>query len=616
MKKKNTGIKRLIPYLKKYKIKIILAILLIIVASFLIALSPTLEGMITTQLFSDIRSGQRVDFTKINRIILSLICVYVVGALSNCAYQFLLTDAIQSAMVDLRNDVQGKIRRLPIAYFDRNALGDTLSRVSNDMDTISNALQQSFAQILNAVLGLSLAVFMMFKIQWVMALSGVAIIGASVIISKIIVKKSQPIFQKQQNALGHLNGIVQEKFTGFNEIKLFGKQGDILTELMNANEELCKNGFKAQFISGLMSPLVAFVTYIGIGSVAIVGTFYAIAGTITVGQLQAFIRYIWQVNQPMSQITQLSGAIQSSVAAVNRVFEFLDEEEEVEMLEAYKAEYGNLSSEDVEFSYTEEKESKEVEMVEPYKEVHGNVSFEDVEFSYTKEKPLLHHLNVEVKSGQMVAIVGPTGVGKTTLINLLMRFYDVTGGAIKIDGVDIRHMKRDDLRAKFGMVLQDTWLFKGSIKENIAYGKEGATEEEIISAAKVANVHHFITTLPEGYNMILNEEASNISQGEKQLLTIARSILCDPPIMILDEATSSVDTRLEQKLQEAMRNIMKGRTSFVIAHRLSTIKNADLILVMSDGNIVEQGTHDELLEKKGYYEQLYHAQFGDLDRGL
>ncbi|AJD32789.1 MULTISPECIES: ABC transporter ATP-binding protein [Clostridium] len=584
MKKKNTGIKRLIPYLKKYNIKIISAILLIIVASCLIALSPTLEGMITTQLFSDITKGQRVDFAKINRIILILICVYAAGALSNCAYQFLLTDAIQSAMVDLRNDVEGKIRKLPIAYFDRNALGDTLSRVSNDVETISNALQQSFAQILNAILGLSLAVFMMFKIQWVMALSSIAIILVSVIISKVIVKKSQPIFQKQQNALGHLNGIVQEKFTGFNEIKLFGKQEDALTEFMNANEELCENGFKAQFISGLMSPLVAFVTYIGIGCVAIAGAFYAIGGIITVGQLQAFIRYIWQVNQPMSQITQLSSAIQSSVAAVHRVFEFLNEEEE----------------------------SEEVELIKPDKEVYGNVSFENVEFSYTKEKPLLHDLNVQVKSGQMVAIVGPTGVGKTTLINLLMRFYDVTGGSIKIDGVDIQHMKRDDLRAKFGMVLQDTWLFNGSIKENIAYGKESATEEEIINAAKIANVHHFITTLPEGYNMILNEEASNISQGEKQLLTIARSILCDPPIMILDEATSSVDTRLEQKLQDAMRKIMKGRTSFVIAHRLSTIKNADLILVMRDGNIVEQGTHNELLGKKGYYEQLYHAQFADL----
>jgi ATP-binding cassette subfamily B multidrug efflux pump len=583
MKNENTGIKRLIPYLNKYKVKIILAILLIIVASCLIALSPTLEGMITTQLFSDVIKRQSINFIRINKIILTLICVYATGALSNCAYQFLLTDAIQSAMLDLRNDVEGKIRKLPIAYFDKNAIGDILSRASNDVETISNALQQSFAQILNAILGLSLAVFMMFKIQWIMALSSVAIIAISIIISKVIVKKSQPIFQKQQNALGHLNGIVQEKFTGFNEIKLFGKEKDALKEFMDANENLCENGFKAQFISGLMSPLVSFITYIGIGCVAITGAFYAITGTITVGQLQAFIRYIWQVNQPMSQITQLSSAIQSSIAAIHRVFEFLNEEEE----------------------------SKELELTKVNKEVYGNVSFENVEFSYTKGTPLLHDLNVKVKSGQMVAIVGPTGAGKTTLINLLMRFYDVTGGSIKIDGIDIRHMKRDDLRAKFGMVLQDTWLFNGTIKENIAYGKDGATEEEIINAAKIANVHHFITTLPEGYNMVLNEEANNISQGEKQLLTISRSILCDPPIMILDEATSSVDTRLEQKLQDAMKKIMKGRTSFVIAHRLSTIKNADLILVMKDGNIVEQGTHIELLNENGYYRQLYNAQFGD-----
>jgi len=583
MKKKNTGIKRLIPYLKKYNIKIISAILLIIVASCLIALSPTLEGMITTQLFSDITKGQRVDFAKINRIILILICVYAAGALSNCAYQFLLTDAIQSAMVDLRNDVEGKIRKLPIAYFDRNALGDTLSRVSNDVETISNALQQSFAQILNAILGLSLAVFMMFKIQWVMALSSIAIILVSVIISKVIVKKSQPIFQKQQNALGHLNGIVQEKFTGFNEIKLFGKQEDALTEFMNANEELCENGFKAQFISGLMSPLVAFVTYIGIGCVAIAGAFYAIGGIITVGQLQAFIRYIWQVNQPMSQITQLSSAIQSSVAAVHRVFEFLNEEEE----------------------------SEEVELIKPDKEVYGNVSFENVEFSYTKEKPLLHDLNVQVKSGQMVAIVGPTGVGKTTLINLLMRFYDVTGGSIKIDGVDIQHMKRDDLRAKFGMVLQDTWLFGGTIMDNIAYSVLDAEKEEIIAAAKAARVDHFIRTMPDGYDTILEEEGSNLSQGQRQLLTIARVILANPPLLILDEATSSVDSLTELEIQKAMDHLMKGRTSFIIAHRLSTIRDADCILVMNQGTIIEQGTHEELLLKKGFYQQLYNSQFAD-----
>ncbi|MBK1810482.1 ABC transporter ATP-binding protein [Clostridium sp. YIM B02505] len=586
MKGKNNGVKYLIPYLKKYKLKIIASILLIIVAAYLAALSPTFEGMITTQLFSDVRAERPVEFAKITQIILTLIFIYIVGNLSSYFYQIFLTDAIQNAMEDLRRDVQKKIARLPISYFDKNSLGDTLSRVSNDVDTISNALQQSFAQILNAILGLSFAVYMMLKIHSGMAMISLAIIVSSVIISKIITKRSQPIFEKQQAALGKLNAVVQEKFTGFNEIKLFGKQKDSIEEFTDANEELCKEGFRAQFISGLMMPLVSFITYIGIGTVAILGSFYVISGAIAVGQLQAFIRYIWQVNQPMSQVTQLAGAIQSSIAAVHRVFEFLNEEEELEKAEAEKTNENGC----------------------------GEVYFENVAFSYTKDKPLLNNVSFKVKSGQMVAIVGPTGVGKTTLINILMRFYDVTAGSIKINGVDIKNMKRESLREKFGMVLQDTWLFNGSIKENIGYGKEGATEEEIVRAAKVANVHHFITTLPEGYDMILNEEANNISQGEKQLMTIARTVLCDPPILILDEATSSVDTRLEQKLQAAMRNIMKDRTSFVIAHRLSTIKNADLILVMSNGGIVEQGTHEELLKQKGYYEQLYHAQFADFDK--
>ncbi|TCS82229.1 ATP-binding cassette subfamily B multidrug efflux pump [Muricomes intestini] len=581
--KKKTGLIRLIPYLKRHGLKVIIAILLIITAAILMVTSPYLEGMITTQLFSDVTAGHGVNFTKIAKIIAGLIVIYFTEAFCNLCYQFLLTDAIQNTMMDLRNEVEGKIRRLPIAFFDTRPLGDTLSRITNDVDTISNALQQSFSQILNAILGLSLAMFMMFRIQWKMALIAVLIIVFSAVISKLIVSRSQPLFQRQQNALGQLNGIVQEKYTGFNEIKLFGKQEDAFQEFKEANESLCQNGFKAHFISGLMSPLVSFITYIGIGFVAILGALYAMSGVIAVGQLQSFIRYIWQVNQPLSQITQLSGAIQASVAAVHRVFDFLDEEEEADDADCHALEG-------------------------PTK---GNVDFENVYFSYTPEKPLLQGVNANVKSGQMVAIVGPTGVGKTTLINLLMRFYDVTGGSIKIDGIDIRHMKREELRSQFGMVLQDTWLFKGTILENIAYGKDDATGEEITNAAKVANVHHFIRTLPDGYNMVLNEEANNISQGEKQLLTIARAVLCNPSILILDEATSSVDTRLEQMLQDAMQKIMKGRTSFVIAHRLSTIKNADLILVMQDGNIVEQGTHKELLEKKGYYEQLYYAQFAN-----
>lgn len=585
MKRRSNGIKGLILYLSKYKTKIILAILLIVIAASLAAFSPILEGAITTQLFSDVTNGKSVNFTKIGQIIITLLFVYLLGTISSYVYQLFLTDSIQNAMEDLRGDVQTKISKLPISYFDKNSLGDTLSRVSNDVETISNALQQSFAQILNAILGLSLAIFMMFRIQSILAIISIIIIIFSVIIAKVITKKSQPIFQKQQDALGKLNGIVQEKYTGFNEIKLFGKQEASIEEFTEINEKLCKEGFKAQFISGLMNPLVALVTYIGVGAVAILGSFYVISGIIAVGQLQAFIRYIWQVNQPMSQITQLAGAIQSSIAAIHRVFEFLNEDEEIDD------------------TLLEKQNNKN----------YGNVSFENVKFSYTKDKALLNNVSFNVKSGQMVAIVGPTGAGKTTLINLLMRFYDTTGGSIQIDGIDIRHMKRENLREKFGMVLQDTWLFKGTIRENIGYGKENASKEEIISAAKVANVHHFISTLHEGYNMVLNEEASNISQGEKQLLTIARTVLCDPPILILDEATSSVDTRLEQKLQSAMRNIMKERTSFVIAHRLSTIKNADLILVMNNGSIVETGTHEELLQRKGYYEQIYKAQFGEAD---
>ncbi|WP_160680176.1 ABC transporter ATP-binding protein [Clostridium sp. C8-1-8] len=585
MIKKNASIKGLMPYFKKYKFKLIIAILLIVVAAYLAALSPTFEGMITTQLFRDITAGKSVNFAKITQIIISLIFIYIAGNLSSYIYQFFLTDAIQNAMKDLRRDVQGKISRLPVSYFDKNSLGDTLSRVSNDVDTISNALQQSFAQVLNAILGLGLALYMMFRIHSGMAMISLAIIVLSIVFSRMITKKTQPIFEKQQNALGRLNAVVQEKFTGFNEIKLFGKQEDSVEEFSDANEQLCKEGFRAQFISGLMTPLVSFITYIGIGTVAILGSLYVISGAIAVGQLQAFIRYIWQVNQPMSQITQLAGAIQSSIAAVHRVFEFLNEEEEIDKLQIEQKNESN----------------------------QGNVCFENVTFSYSKDKALLNNVSFNVKSGQMVAIVGPTGVGKTTLINLLMRFYDIDGGSIKIDGIDIRNMNRDTLREKFGMVLQDTWLFNGSIKDNIAYGKEGASEDDIVSAAKVANVHHFITTLPDGYDMVLNEEANNISQGEKQLMTIARTVLCDPTILILDEATSSVDTRLEQKLQTAMKNIMKDRTSFVIAHRLSTIKNADLILVMSNGGIVEQGTHEELLEQKGYYEHLYHAQFADFD---
>lgn len=586
LKTKST-LKKLLPFIKPYSLSFILAIIFIIAAAVIGSISPKTEGLITTQLANDVISiangemGAGVNFEFIKKILIILACLYVSN--TTCLYlsNFLITHAIQNTMRDLRNSVENKIRKLPISYFDSNTFGDVLSRICNDVDTISNAMQQAFSQVINAILILSLSVFMMFTINTNMAISASLIIPISFLTSRFIVKKSQKLFENQQNALGRLNGKVQEMFTGFNEIKLYGKEEDSISDFKSVNEDLCVNGFKAQFISGLMSPMVSFITYIGIGAIAVMGSIYAFTGLVSVGNLQAFIRYIWQINQPLSQVTQLSSAMQSAFAAMVRVFEILDEKEE----------------------------TADVENPVKINNLKGNVTFDHVNFGYSHDKTLIEDLNADIKSGQMVAIVGPTGAGKTTLINLLMRFYDVNGGAIKIDGVDIRDMKRDDLRSMFGMVLQDTWLFNGTIHDNIEYGRFGASMDEIVSAAKTANVHHFIKTLPDGYNMFLNEEASNISIGEKQLLTIARAILSNPSILILDEATSSVDTRLELMLQNAMQNIMKGRTSFVIAHRLSTIKNADIILVMNEGNIIEQGSHDELISKKGFYEKLYNSQF-------
>lgn len=582
-------VKKITPFVNKYKWSFYGAILFIVSAAVFTALAPRTEGLIITKLTKDFEAiikgvqGASVNFNYIIKVLILLFFVYIGSAGSTFIASFLLTNAIQNTMKDIRYAVQKKISKLPIRYFDGNSYGDVLSRITNDVDNISNALQQSFVQVVNAVLSLSLALIMMYSINVKLALLATIIIPLSILITKVIVNKSQNLFNKQQAALGKLNGKVQEMYTGFNEIKLYGKQDDALKEFMTVNEELRATGFKAQFISSIMSPLVGLVSYLGIAVVGVTGAITAISGGITVGNLQAFIRYIWQINQPLSQVTQLSSAIQSAVAASHRVFEFLEEEEEVKDIE------------------------KTVKLEDP----KGNVTFEHVRFGYNEDKVLIEDLSAEVKSGQMVAIVGPTGAGKTTLINLLMRFYEIQGGSIKIDGVDIRDMKREDLRSIFGMVLQDTWLFNGTIYDNIEYGRFGATKEEIVKAAKIANVHHFIKTLPDGYNMFLNEEASNISRGEKQLLTIARAILKDPAILILDEATSSVDTRLELLLQKAMRNIMKGRTSFVIAHRLSTIKSADLILVINDGNIIEQGTHEELMKKGGFYENLYNSQFAD-----
>lgn len=589
MKKLKDTIRKISPYIGPYKSYFIIAITLILLATITNALAPFVEGLIITQLTKDSFdllkgiAGASVNFEYIIKVLILLGIVYTINATATYGASYLLTNGIQNAIRDLRNAVQDKIRRLPVSYFDGNSYGDVLSRITNDIDTISNAFQQSFSQIIISILSISFALIMMFTINVKMALIATLIIPGSLLVSKIIVNKSQGLFEAQQNALGRLNGAVQEMYTGFNEIKLYGKQEDSIEDFKKINEELCLNGFKAQFISSTMSPLISLLSYLGIGVIGVMGGIIAIAGKITVGNLQAFIRYIWQINQPLSQVTQLSSAIQSAFAAVERVFEFLAEEEEIK------------------------DRDPSIKLENP----KGNVTFEHVKFGYNAEKPLIKDLNAEIKSGQMVAIVGPTGAGKTTLINLLMRFYEIQGGAIKIDGVDTRDMKREDLRSIFGMVLQDTWLFNGTIYENIEYGRFGASKEGIVEAAKIANVHHFIKTLPEGYNMFLNEEASNISQGEKQLLTIARAIISDPAILILDEATSSVDTRLELMLQKAMQNIMKGRTSFVIAHRLSTIKSADLILVVNDGSIIEQGNHEELMAQGGFYEKLYNSQFAE-----
>lgn len=579
------SLKGLIPFIKPYKWQFIIAILMIFAFNISMVLSPTFEGMITTQLASDVAKSSSltsvdISFGAIIKIVLSLVVIYIIKTVAQMISVVYLTNAIQQAMEDLRNALQNKIRKLPVRYFDNHHFGDVLSRITNDVDAISNALQQSFTQIVSGVLTVTLALTMMYMINPKMAIIGTMIIPLSLLVTKLVVGKSQKLFKNQQDALGELNSTVTEMYTGYNEILLYNQQVESVEKFKKINENLKENAFKAQFVSSTIAPLNALVTYLAIGAVAVVGTADVIAGTFLVGQLQAFIRYIWQINDPLSQISNLSSQIQSAFAALGRVIELLEEPEEVPEANPPK----HLS------------------------EVAGNVDFEHVKFGYYEEN-LMKDLNVNVKSGQMVAIVGPTGAGKTTIINLLLRFYDVKGGSIKIDGVDIRDLPREELRSMFGMVLQDTWLYSGTIYDNIRYGRLDARKDEIINAAKMANVHHFIRTLPDGYNSHINEEANNISQGEKQLLTIARAILKDPQILILDEATSSVDTRLEKMLQEAMQRVMKGRTSFVIAHRLSTIKSADLILVINNGDIVEQGTHEELLAKQGEYEKLYNSQF-------
>ncbi|MDA3964257.1 multidrug efflux ABC transporter subunit EfrB [Enterococcus thailandicus] len=583
MKQTFSSLKRLAHYINPYKATFMLVLLFTVLTVAFNAALPYVTGLPTTEISRNLANNEPINFSYIIQCLIWITIVGIGYCVSQLLSGVLMTNVVQSAMQDLRRDIEEKINRLPVSYFDKNQQGNILSRVTNDVDAVSGALQQAFIGIVNAVLAIAMAAVMMFYIQPIMALISMIMIPASIWISKKIVSVSQKDFQNMQNSLGDLNGYVQENMTGFTVLKVYGREKQTLDGFKAVNHQLKYFGFKAAFISGLMMPLVqltAYATYIGM---AVMGSFYVITGVIVVGQLQAFIQYIWQISQPMGNITQLSSVLQSASAATKRVFEILDEPEEP---------------------------LNEVDAILP-EVVEGAVTFEHVDFAYDPSKPLIQDLNFEVKAGQMVAVVGPTGAGKTTLINLLMRFYDVNSGAIKIDGIDTKSLSRSDVRSLFGMVLQDAWLYEGTIADNIRFGKLDATDYEVVDAAKTANVDHFIRTMPDGYEMEINAEGDNVSLGQKQLLTIARAVISDPKILILDEATSSVDTRLEALIQKAMDRVMKGRTSFVIAHRLSTIRDADLILVMDQGSIIEKGTHESLLAQGGFYEKLYNSQFAE-----
>ena len=582
---KNTA-GRLAPFISPYKGGFFLSVLMVCLTTLTLSISPSVEGMATTLLVQNARDlmrkvpGASVEFDHLGRLIAVLLGLYLLKTLTQSVMAFALTGSIQSAMHDLRDAVEKKLARLPVKYFDAHPFGDVLSRVTNDLDTLSTGLQQTLMQILSGILQIILAFAMMLSINRLMAAVVFLIVPSAVLITRFVVIRSQKLFLGQQNTLGKLNGAITEMYTGYKEIQLFNKQEEAVLDFEAVNEELRDNAFKAQFMSSLISPLVSMSTYLVIGVVAIIGCLLALNGSIQVGQIQAFVRYVWQVNDPMSQVSNFSAQIQAAFAALSRIAQILDEEE-----------------------------LAEPQVPARLSEAPGTIVFEHVYFGYEPGKPIIRDLNLTVKRGQTVAIVGPTGAGKSTIINLLMRFYDADSGRILMDGTDIRDMTREDLRKNMAMVLQDTWLFNGTIYDNLRYGRLDARRDEVIAAAKLAGVHHFIKTLPGGYDMIVNEEGSNISQGEKQLLTIARAILKAPQILILDEATSSVDTRLEKHLQEAMATVIENRTSFIIAHRLSTIRNADLILVLDHGDVVEQGRHAELLKKGGFYARLYNSQF-------
>ena len=584
--KKKTVFLRLWYYLKIYKGSLFLAIFLKILSSVMNVLEPFILGLVMTELTAnliDMARGVQGAHLNISYITMILFLYFLRGLLysiGSYGSNYFMTNAVQKSIYDLRHDLSEKINKIPVSYFDKHQFGDMLGRFTNDVETVSNALQQSFLQIINAFLTIILVVVMVLCLNLTLAAIILVCIPLTYFSSHFILRKSQPYFKKQANALGDMNSFVQENLTGFNVIKLYGREEISAETFRTITENLRDVGFKASFISGIMMPVLNAISDLAYLIVALVGGLQVLAGRLTIGNMQAFVQYIWQINQPIQTITQLSSVLQSAKSSLERIFEVLDETDEV-----------NQVKEKLEHDLT------------------GQVTFHNVAFQYTEDKPLIRHFDLDVKPGQMIAVVGPTGAGKTTLINLLMRFYDVTQGAITVDNHDIRNLSRQEYRKQFGMVLQDAWLYEGTIKDNLRFGNLQASDEEIVEAAKAANVDHFIRTLPDGYNMEVNQESNNISLGQKQLLTIARALLADPKILILDEATSSVDTRLELLIQKAMSKLMEGRTSFVIAHRLSTIQEADKILVLKEGQIIEQGNHQSLLADKGFYYDLYMSQF-------
>ena len=578
--------KNLFEYLKPYRLSMLVVIIFAIGSATFSIVGPKVLGKATTKIFEGLMnkvSGNSLgmDFDYIGKILLILLGLYVISAIFSYIQGFIMSGISQKVSYNLRKAISEKINRMPLKYFDSKTHGEVLSRVTNDIDTLSQNLNQSLSQVISSTTTIIGVLIMMLSISVQMTLVSLIMLPVSMILIMLVVKKSQKYFKQQQEYLGHVNGQVEEVYGGHNIVKAFNKENDVIEEFNKLNEELYNSAWKSQFLSGMMMPIMSFIGNLGYVLISIMGGYLAIKKTIEVGDILSFTQYVRNFTQPLSQTAQIANVMQSMAAAAERTFEFLNEDEEIQFAE---------------------------NPVNP-NEIKGEVSFENVHFGYTEDKTIINDFSVEIKQGQKVAIVGPTGAGKTTIVKLLMRFYDINSGTIKIDGRDINDFNRGDLRSIFGMVLQDTWLFNGSIIDNLRYSKLDASDEEVIKAAKLAHVDNFVKTLPDGYNMELNEEANNISQGQKQLLTIARAILADPKILILDEATSSVDTRTEVLIQKAMENLMEGRTSFIIAHRLSTIRDADVILVMKDGDIVEQGNHEELLEADGFYASLYNSQF-------